>query len=138
MRGLLADVNVQGHLPYLRRLIAVIDLWEVLAAEAIEFAEFAHVHLSQELDDRAIWNFCQAEGWVLLTDNRNEEGANSLQATLGDSWRPGHLPIVTISDREKFVRMPEYATRVATQIADVLYGVVQGEYRDRPRIFVPH
>ncbi len=31
MRGLLADVNVQGHLPYLRRLLEGEGLLEILA-----------------------------------------------------------------------------------------------------------
>jgi len=31
MRGLLADVNVERHVLYLRRLLEILDLWPVLA-----------------------------------------------------------------------------------------------------------
>src|SRR5688572_23512831 len=99
MRGLLADVNVQGQLPYVRRLLVVLDLWDILAAERVALATFRDVNLPLELNDRAIWQFCQAEEWVLLTDNRNEEGPDSLQATLADSWQAGCLPVLTISDK---------------------------------------
>jgi hypothetical protein len=137
MRGLLADVNVQGQLSYLRRLLIVLDLREVLATERIVLATFRDVNLAHDLNDRAIWGFCQAESWVLLTDNRNDEGPDSLQATLADSWHPGCLPVLTISDKERFTRIPPYAERVAAQVAELLYGTAQGEYRDQPRIFVP-
>jgi hypothetical protein len=30
MQGLLADVNVEGHLPYLRRLLESRDLWLII------------------------------------------------------------------------------------------------------------
>jgi hypothetical protein len=137
MRGLLADVNVQGHLPYLHRLLVVLDLWEVLKAEKIELAAFPDVHLAQDLNDRAIWQFCQSEAWVLLTDNRNDEGEDSLQRTLDTAWRVGHLPVVTVSDKRRLIRDEDYALRLAAHVADVLYGAAQGEYRDQPRIFVP-
>lgn len=86
MRGLLADVNVQGHLPYLRRLLETLDLWSLLAELRLEFVTFPDLHLPRNLDDRSLWNRCQQDGWVLLTENRNEEDENSLQATLADSW----------------------------------------------------
>src|SRR5437879_2061521 len=59
MRGLLADVNVQGHLPYLRRLLEILDLWPVLAALPVEFATFPDLQLRPNLDDRSVWNHCQ-------------------------------------------------------------------------------
>ena len=31
MQGLLADVNVQGHLPYLHNLLEALELWTALA-----------------------------------------------------------------------------------------------------------
>ncbi len=43
MRGLLADVNVQGHLRYLRHLLFTFDLWGVLAEIQIEFATYAAI-----------------------------------------------------------------------------------------------
>lgn len=86
MRGLLADVNVQGHSLYLRRLLETLGLWSVLAELQLHLATFADLQLPRDLDDRSLWNLCQQEQWVLFTENRNEDDANSLQATLSDSW----------------------------------------------------
>src|SRR5690349_18508417 len=85
MRGLLADVNLQGHLSYLRRLLETLDLWPCLADLNLQLVTFADLNLPSNLDDRSLWNWCQQEHWVLLTDNRNEDGINSLEATLKDS-----------------------------------------------------
>ncbi len=103
----------------------------------ILFATFDDIGIPPDLDDRSIWNMCQSEGWVLLTDNRNRDGADSLGMTLADSWQSGQLPVVTVSRKDRFAEDPDYAAHVAKEIADVLFGVVHGEYRDQPRIFVP-
>lgn len=137
MRGLLADVNVQGHSLYLRRLLEALDLWSVLAALHLEFATFSDLQLPRSLDDRSLWNFCQQNGWVLFTENRNEDDESSLQATLTDSWRRGCLPVLTLANKRRFENSTAYAQRVATDVAELLFGVVHEEYRDQPRIFVP-
>lgn len=139
MRGLLADVNVQGHLPYLRHLLEALDLWPVLAELGLGLATFPDLGLPRDLDDRSLWTYCQEDGWVLFTENRNDDGPDSLQATLADSWRVGHLPIVTLSNKARFEYDRDYAGRVASGVAEVLFGVAipPHRYRDRPRIYVP-
>ncbi len=137
MRGLLGDVNVQGHLPYLRQLLETLDLWTVLAEIPLAFATFPDLQLPRDLDDRSLWNRCQQDGWVLFTENRNDEDENSLQATLADSWRMGHLPILTLANKGRFEHSARYAKRVAIDVAELLFGIAQEEYRDQPRIYVP-
>jgi hypothetical protein len=138
MRGLLADVNVQGrHLRYLRHLLEALDLWSVMVEQELDFATLADLDLPQDLDDRTLWHRCQHEGWVLFTENRNEDGLDSLQATLDDSWQPGRIPILTLANKGKFEHDPDYAAQVASDVAELLFGIAQGEYRDRPRIYVP-
>jgi len=137
MRGLLADVNVAGHLRHLRRLLEALDLWSILAAHDIEFATFTDAGLPLDMDDRSVWNHCQQVGWVLFTDNRNQDGENSLQKVIIDSWHNGMLPILTVSNKQRFAGGGEYADRVAADVAEVMYGMRQGEYRNEPRIYVP-
>lgn len=137
MRGLLADVNLQGHLPYLRLLLERLDLWTVLAELNLALATFPDLSLPPDFDDRPLWNRCQQDGWVLFTENRNDDGPDSLEATLRDSWRPGHLPVLTLANKGKFEHSRRYAEQVATDVAELLFGVTQGEYRDQSRIFVP-
>jgi hypothetical protein len=137
MPGLLADVNLQGHLPYLERLLQQLGLLELITELGLVLATFSDVGLDRGLDDRTLWNYCQASGWVLLTDNRNRENEDSLEATLQDSWRDGLLPVLTLANKGKFENSAVYAARVAEDIADVLVSVFHDEVRDRPRIFVP-
>jgi hypothetical protein len=106
MGGLLADVNVQGHLPYLRQLLEVIGLWPIFTELNLDFATFRDLQLSPGLDDRSLWNYCQQHDWVLFTENRNHNGANSLEATIVDSWQMGHLPVLTLANKGKFENSP--------------------------------
>jgi len=87
MRGLLADVNVEGHSGHLRQLLEKLDLWTILMELRLEFATFSDLRIPSALNDRSLWNHCQQDGWVLFTENRNDEDENSLEATLADSWR---------------------------------------------------
>ena len=137
MQGLLADVNVQGHLPYLRRLLEALGLWPVLAELKLTLTTFADLNLPRDLDDRTLWERCQQDSWVLFTENRNDDGPDSLQATLTGSWKPGHLPVLTLANKGRFEHSRGYAERVAIDVAELLFGIAQGEYRDQPRVYVP-
>lgn len=137
MRGLLADVNVQGHLPYLHQLMVNLGLWSVLAELKLELVTFRDLKLPPRLDDRSLWQHCQSEGWALFTENRNHDGPDSLDATLMDSWQVGHFPVLTLANKGRFEHSREYAERVATDVDQLLFGITHGEYRDQKRLFVP-
>ena len=137
MHGLLADVNLQGHLPYLRRLLDGQGLLEILTDMGISLVTFPELGLDRGADDRTLWPFCQANGWVLFTDNRNQEDENSLNATLQNSWREGLLPVLTLANKRKFENSETYATRVARDVAELLVVAFVDEIRNQPRIFVP-
>ena len=137
MRGLLADSNVQRHMAHVRNALERLDLLELLVDMDVEFATLAEIGLRLDIDDRSLWHRCQSDGWILLTDNRNDDDETSLQATLRNRWKPGDLPVLTIANKQEFENNAEYRERVAADIAEVLYGASLGEYRDRDRIFVP-
>jgi hypothetical protein len=138
MKGLLADVNVQGHLPYLINLLEGLQLWTVLEELELSLVTFPKLGLHRHLDDRSLWEFCQRERWVLFTENRNADDPNSLQATLNDSWQVGNLPVLTLSNKRRFENHRSYADRVAEDIATILFGIVADEeFCDQPRIYVP-
>lgn len=137
MRGLLADVNLQGHLPYLRRLMEGQGLLEILTQLEISLAIFPDLGLDRGIDDRTLWQFCQENGWVLFTDNRNHEDENSLGAVIQDAWREGHLPVLTLANKDRFENNAAYAMRVAQDVAELLTMAFVDEIRNQPRIFVP-
>lgn len=137
MRGLLADANIEGHTAVLRKLLEDAGLWAILDDLRLELATFADLGFSRDIDDRSLWSACQAAGWVLFTDNRNDDGATSLHATLLELWKPGDIPVLTLASKRKFEHSASYRERVAADTAELLFGVFEGEYRDCDRLFVP-
>lgn len=137
MRGLLADVNLQGHLPYLRRLMEQIGVLEVLTEMDISLAMFPDVGLERDIRDRNLWSFCQKNDWVLFTDNRNHESPDSLNATLEDSWHAGLLPVFTLANKSRFENSISYAKRVAEDVAEQLVVAFVDRIREQARIYVP-
>lgn len=137
MRGMLFDVNLDG---YRQRLVGILrkhGFEPILEEEHLLFATFSEIGIDPDTIDRSIWNYCQDQGWVLLTDNRNKDGHDSLQATLDDSWEIGCFPIVTIGDKDAFEKDFAYAARVAFDIADLLIGIKQQEFLHQPRFYLP-
>jgi len=137
MPGLLADVNVQGHLSYLRRLLEGLQLLEILTELGLTLETFPTLGLARNIDDRSLWNYCQANNWVLFTDNRNHENENSLEATLQDSWHAGQLPVLTLANKGKFENSENYARKVAEEVAELLVLVFLDGIRDQRRIYIP-
>jgi hypothetical protein len=137
MPGLLADVNVQGHLPYLVRLIDEIGVLDLLTNVGITFETFPDRGLDQHMKDRALWNYCQENELVLFTENRNHEDDDSLIATILDSWQEGHLPVLTLANKGRFEHSESYATRVANDVANLLFSSLIENVRNQPRFFLP-
>ncbi|CAA9409727.1 MAG: hypothetical protein AVDCRST_MAG64-2220 [uncultured Phycisphaerae bacterium] len=137
MRELLADVNLQGHFRYMCQRLDALDLSAVLTSLNLEVATFGDLGLPRDLDDRALWGYCQRQGWVLFTENRNRDGPDSLEATLADSWRSGHLPVLTLANKGRFEHSREYADRVATDVAELMFDLAEMGYVAPPRIYVP-
>jgi hypothetical protein len=137
MRGLLADVNVTAHAVYLRGLFESLGLRAILAEAHLVVATFSDLGIALDTDDRSLWACCQENGWVFFTDNRNDDGADSLKATLDECWRVGCLPVVTLADKSRFERDSRYRDRVAEHVAELLFGASRGQYRSYPRIYVP-
>src|SRR5581483_11368137 len=98
---------------------------------------FPDCGLDPHMKDRALWHYCQANGFVLFTDNRNHEDEDSLDATIEDSWHEGHLPVLTLANKGRFEHSEAYATRVATDVANLLYSILHENIRNQGRIFVP-
>jgi hypothetical protein len=114
-----------------------LGLLDLLTEIHLTLVTFPDLGLARDLDDRSLWNYCQQNNWVLFTDNRNQEDENSLQATMNDSWREGHLPVLTLANRGRFANSEAYADKVAEDVAGVLIAVFNEGVRDQPRIYVP-
>jgi hypothetical protein len=82
VNGILADANCEGHLALLLRLFQEgwrHDVWEILHLTPVSLADLG---LQSDASDRDMWEACQRAQVVLLTANRNDDGPESLEATI--------------------------------------------------------
>jgi len=117
---LLADANIQGHVEVLvRRMQAepFIGFWHDLHLSCVSFAD---VGLNPADSDSAIWQRCQERRVVLLTNNRNDEGPDSLEATIRNCNTPSSLPVFTIGDAQRLRDEREYSDRVIWALLEYL------------------
>jgi hypothetical protein len=135
MKGILADINVGKQ----RRAILAIwasdtwrDLWNELGLSVMSFPTLG---LSYDSPDDLIWRTCQREGLVLITGNRNDDGLNSLEATIRAENQPRSLPVITIADTDRVLEDRLYAEAVAEQLLDYLLRI--DEVRGAGRLYVP-
>ena len=75
------------------------------------FRRLEDVGLSASETDPELWNICQAEELTLITDNRDGETDDSLQATILRNNTPQSLPIFTIADMSEFRVNGSYVKR---------------------------
>jgi hypothetical protein len=120
MTGVVADANFIGLLRILVRIVEqseYAELWEKLS---LRVAEFADLGLAPDAPDRVVWTRCQTLGLVLLTGNRNDDGPDSLQATIADSNTAASLPVFTVGTADRIMFERGYAERVAIDMLEYL------------------
>ena len=108
------------------------ELWTGLELSVVSFPALG---LSYNAPDTLIWRTCQREELVLITGNRNDEGAESLEATIRNENQPDSLPVITIADQDRVLQDRLYAERVAESLLDYLLRI--DEVRGAGRLYVP-
>jgi hypothetical protein len=135
MRGILADINVGAQRDALLHIWASEpwrDLWN---ARGLSVFTFPALGLSYDSSDALIWRTCQREGLVLITGNRNDDGSDSLEATIRNENKLDSLPVVTIADPNRTLRDRLYAEKVAERLLEKLIAI--DDFRGAGRIYVP-
>jgi hypothetical protein len=135
VNGILADANAVGHVDYLVRIMQAgswLEFWQGLG---LCLRHFSDVGLSTASSDREIWLRCQSEHLILVTDNRNDDSPDSLQATIRELSSPESLPIFTIANLDKFRRDRDYAEHVVASFYDYLLRMDQ--IRGTGRLYLP-
>ena len=134
MKGLIADANIQGQVEYLVQRMqadAWADFWQALG---LVLRRFEDVGLSASATDLEVWNVCQAEQLILITDNRNLDSEDSLEATIRRNNTPESLPIFTIADMNEFRTNNVYVERVVEALYDYLLRI--DEIRGTGRLYL--
>lgn len=83
--------------------------WEHLGLELFRFQD---VGLATSATDTEIWQRCQAEELILLTDNRNRSTPDSMETAIRLLNTPTSLPIFTIGKLSRLQKSKAYAERV--------------------------
>jgi hypothetical protein len=135
VKGILADINIQGNIEFLVMLMAGEpwkEFWEHLQ---IPFLKFADVGLPPGASDRVVWNLCQAQEMILITGNRNARGPDSLQETIRQQNTETSLPVLTLADPQHVFHSRAYADQVIDRLLDFL-GRIES-LRGTARLYLP-
>jgi hypothetical protein len=135
VNGILADANCEGHLALLLRLFQEgwrHDVWEVLHLTPVSLTDLG---LHPDASDREVWEACQREEVVLLTANRNDDGPESLEATIRQHNTPESLPVFTLVNDQRVLRDRLYAEAVADRLLAFLFDI--NSYRGTGRLYLP-
>ena len=128
---ILVDINLKGHAALLFATLQE-DGWVELLD--LNFVYFSATPLAYDSDDATVWRYAQAQHALLLTDNRNHQGEDSLQATLERENHPQALPVLTVGNKER-LNNSDYRARVAEGIANVILYL--DNFRGTSRVFLP-
>lgn len=134
MRGILADVNCEGHAERLVRRLrdeSRLEFWEILGLESFEFPDFG---LERSAVDREVWLLCQREQLALLTVNRNADDEDALQVVITELNDETCLPVFTISNPRRLASDRLYAGTVADRFLDYLFEIEK--YLGTGRLFI--
>jgi hypothetical protein len=137
VRGVLFDNNLVGHGEYFLNLFRVkglFDCWAMLELRLVSLAELGY---EDDVEDRVLWNWCQVEGLMLVTANRNSDGSDSLGQTLAESLTPSSIPVLTLANNDRFVRDRQYALVVAETFLDYLVDLSTGDLLGTGRLYLP-
>ena len=135
MIQLLADLNVEGHVARAAVLMQT-DYWRELWDHLdIRFLRFHDVGLSPNDPDVHVWQVCQQRQLYLLTNNRNDDDPDSLEATIRTRNVATSLPVFTFSDADRVFQSKPYVDRVVESLFDQLLRI--DTLRGTGRLFLP-
>lgn len=135
VKGILADVHM---MPEVAALIAAMqrepwtEFWNHLG---ISLYRFEDIGLTPDATDLEIWQRCQAEELLLITNNRNEDSAGSLESAIEVFNTPRSLPVFTIANLPRFRTSGQYANAVLKQFYDYLLDI--DRVRGAGRLYLP-
>ena len=96
---------------------------------------FEELGLDRQASDAELWRVCQREQIVLITNNRNADGPDSLELIVRDENQPGSLPVFTLASAERIRTDNTYAEKTAERLLE--YLVYLNEIRGAGRIYLP-
>jgi hypothetical protein len=131
MIAILVDHNIEGQAALLWSTLATAG-W--LDLDLFQLVLFADAGLAFASTDRELWRFVQTHTMLLLTGNRNMDGADSLEQTIREENEPSAMPVITISNLD---RMVDRAYREECALSLVEIGMYLENYCGTGRVYIP-
>lgn len=131
MITILSDHDIEGKVFLLWGTVAATGWLEMLPLRLVRFRD---VGLPSDSTDRAVWRFAQSNGMILLTNNRNMEGTDSLEQTIRDENISSSLPVLTIGDFDRITDRV-YREKCAAKLVEII--VYLDDYLGVGRMFIP-
>lgn len=136
MKGVLADINIiQGYVDMLvARMVA--EPWKLFWDHLnLQYLHFGDIGLAQSTPDSLVWETCQRESLVLITDNRNKKAPDSLETTIQLRNTQTSLPIFTIGNVSHLRKGHDYSDRVIEKLLD--FSLRIDALRGTGRLYLP-
>jgi hypothetical protein len=108
------------------------DFWEYLDLRCVTFQD---IGLDSADSDTVVWHQCQKHHVLLLTNNRNDDGPQSLEATIRANNTPQSLPVFTIGDADNLLASGDYVDRVIDRL--IRYLLQMDNLRGTGRLYLP-
>ena len=133
MPAVVGDHDIEGYFQELIRL-CMAPAWRVVwEGLNLSVETFASLGLAENAPDVLLADV--PGGQVLLvTGNRNQEGPDSLDATIRQFNRPDSLPVFTIGEPRRF-SSKSYAECAAERLLEYLFDI--DAYRGTGRLCIP-
>jgi hypothetical protein len=132
---ILIDANIEGQGAHIWMRMRTAEWREFTTALDVTFRTFGEIGLDPASADDVVWRLCQAEGYYLLTSNRNEEREDSLEATLRREGTPNSLPVFTLPLPDRVYHSPTFLDRVVEKLLD--YVLFADNIRGTQRLYLP-
>jgi predicted nuclease of predicted toxin-antitoxin system len=135
VKGVLSDVNIEGYVDALIRQ-AEVEPWKLFWDYLnLQYVHFDDVGLLPDAADSIVWETCQREELVLVTENRNCDDEDSLESTIRTKSSALSLPVLTIANVPRLRDSREYADQVIERMLDILLDI--DTYLGAGRLYLP-
>jgi len=133
MQIILSDHNCEGQA---RAIFRALDRHGFLPTFPMALTFFLHVGLHPKSGDRQVWQFCQDNGYLLLTGNRTaDDGTRSLEYVISALLKEDSLPVITIGNLGRVMADSTYCWRCAQNLAEIILDL--DRVRGTPRLYIP-
>jgi hypothetical protein len=129
------DANIDGHGAHIGMRMQTDEWRELTEGLGLTVRNFRDVGLDPSSPDDVVWRFCQAQGFYLLTSNRNEESPDSLEATLRREGTPTSHPVLTLPMPDRVYHSRAFLDRVVARLLD--YMLFADNFLGAGRLYVP-